>query len=97
MGVDFSRRGLLMDELLDTVLKAWTGEPFERNGMTVRVTPRPLTKPHPMLSVGGSVKATARRAVRFRLPLNIPDYMPDLKEYYDGPVPGRGHNPRECR
>jgi alkanesulfonate monooxygenase SsuD/methylene tetrahydromethanopterin reductase-like flavin-dependent oxidoreductase (luciferase family) len=94
MGVDFSQRGRLMDELLDTVLKAWTGEPFERNGATVRITPRPLTQPHPMLSVGGSVKATARRAVRFRLPLNIPDYLPDLKAYYEGLCRQEGISPR---
>jgi len=83
LGVDFSQRGPLMDELLETLLAAWSGEPFDYHGTTIRVTPTPLTKPHPMISVGGGVKATARRAVRFRLPLNIPDYIPELKAYYE--------------
>ncbi len=80
---DYSRRGKLMDELLETLLKAWTGEPFDYNGMSVAISPRPLTQPHPFIMVGGSAKATARRAVRFRLPLQIPDYLPELKAYYE--------------
>jgi alkanesulfonate monooxygenase SsuD/methylene tetrahydromethanopterin reductase-like flavin-dependent oxidoreductase (luciferase family) len=83
IGADFSQRGRLMDDLLEVMLRAWTGEPFEHHGTTIRVTPMPLTRPHPPLFVGGSVKATARRAVRFRLPLNIPDHLPALKEYYE--------------
>ena len=62
---DWSRRGKLLDECLETMLKAWTGEPFEHNGVTVRVTPRPLQQPHPMLFVGGSGPAAAKRAARF--------------------------------
>lgn len=83
LGRDYSRRGKLMDELLDVLLKAWSGEPFEHHGEKIRVTPLPLTKPHPTIFVGGSAKATARRAVRFRLPLQIPDYLPDLLAYYE--------------
>jgi len=82
IGQDFGRRGELMDHVLETVLKAWTGEPFEHNGETIRVTPVPLTQPHPRLVVGGGVRATARRAVRFRLPLSIPAYRPEIRDYY---------------
>lgn len=45
--VEWKRRGRLQDELLETLLKAWTGEEFEYRGRTVRVTPRPFTEPHP--------------------------------------------------
>lgn len=83
MGQDYRRRGRIMDELLDTLLKAFRGEPFEHNGTTISVTPRPLTRPHPRILVGGSSNATARRAVRFQLPLHIPDYLPELKNYYE--------------
>ncbi|KQY54314.1 MULTISPECIES: LLM class flavin-dependent oxidoreductase [unclassified Nocardioides] len=83
MGKDYSQRGKLMDQLLETLLKAWTGEPFDHNGTTVAITPRPLTQPHPFIMVGGSAKATARRAVRFRLPLQIPDHLPDLLAHYE--------------
>src|SRR5690606_36917387 len=51
-GVDFARRGALQDELLETLLKAWTGEEFTHRGRTVRITPRPSTEPHPPLLVG---------------------------------------------
>lgn len=46
-GVEWGRRGKLQDQLLETLLKAWTGEPFDYQGRTVRVTPRPYTQPNP--------------------------------------------------
>ena len=105
MRKSFEHRGRLSDELLDTLLKAWSGEPFEYNGATITVTPRPVTRPHPNIAIGGSARATARRAVRFRLPLHIPAYLPELKSYYEDlcaeagiqpavtMVPQKGHGP----
>jgi len=81
-GKDWASRGKLMDEALDAMLKAWTGEPFEYRGTTVRVTPRPLTQPHPPLMVGGTSRPSARRAARFGLPLFPADHMPELEAYY---------------
>jgi alkanesulfonate monooxygenase SsuD/methylene tetrahydromethanopterin reductase-like flavin-dependent oxidoreductase (luciferase family) len=83
LGADFARRGELMDHAVDTILKAWTGEPFDYRGTTIAVTPLPLTKPHPPLAVGGAARATARRAVRFGLPLDIPAHAPEIKSYYE--------------
>lgn len=80
--VDWKRRGRLQDELLETLLKAWTGEPFEYRGRTVRVTPRPYTDPHPLLLVGGSSKAAARRAARLGLPFFPSAHLPELEAYY---------------
>ena len=68
-GKDWAKRGALQDEAIDTMLKAWTGEPFEYRGTTVQVSPRPFTQPHPTLMLGGSSKVAARRAARFGLPL----------------------------
>ena len=65
LGKDWKRRGKLMDECLETMLTAWTGEPFEHNGITVRVTPKPVSQPHPMMLIGGSGPAAAKRAARF--------------------------------
>jgi alkanesulfonate monooxygenase SsuD/methylene tetrahydromethanopterin reductase-like flavin-dependent oxidoreductase (luciferase family) len=81
-GKDWSRRGELMDEAVDAMLKAWTGEPFEYRGTTVRVTPRPLTQPHPPMFIGGTSKASARRAARLGLPLFPAEHLPDLEAYY---------------
>lgn len=81
-GVDWSRRGRLQDELLETLLMAWTGEEFRYRGRTVRVTPRPCTRPHPLLLVGGSSKAAARRAARLGLPFFPSAHLPELEAYY---------------
>lgn len=81
-GVEWGRRGRLQDELLETLLRAWTGEPFPYRGRTVRVTPRPYTRPHPMLLVGGSSRAAARRAARFGLPFFPSAHLPELEAYY---------------
>ncbi|WP_369146760.1 LLM class flavin-dependent oxidoreductase [Streptomyces sp. R44] len=81
-GVDWGRRGKLQDLLLETLLTAWTGEPFTYQGRTVRVTPRPFTRPHPLLLVGGSSRAAARRAARLGLPFFPSAHLPDLETYY---------------
>ncbi|MFC9792606.1 LLM class flavin-dependent oxidoreductase [Streptomyces sp. NPDC057695] len=81
-GVDWGRRGKLQDLLLETLLTAWSGEPFTYGGRTVRVTPRPFTQPHPLLLVGGSSRAAARRAARLGLPFFPSAHLPDLEAYY---------------
>ncbi|MGW0365433.1 LLM class flavin-dependent oxidoreductase [Streptomyces sp. NPDC002990] len=81
-GVEWGRRGRLQDELLETLLKAWTGEPFAFRGRTVRVTPRPSTRPHPPLLVGGGSRAAARRAARLGLPFFPSAHLPELEAYY---------------
>lgn len=80
--VDWKGRGRLQDEVLETLLQAWTGEPFSYRGRTVRVTPRPGTEPHPLLLVGGSSKAAARRAARLGLPFFPSAHLPELEAYY---------------
>ncbi|MCU1374353.1 MAG: luciferase, partial [Actinomycetia bacterium] len=81
-GKSWADRGALMDEALDVMLKAWTGEPFEYRGTTVRVTPVPVSKPHPLVLVGGTSKPAARRAARLGLPLSPAAHLPELEAYY---------------
>lgn len=81
-GVEWGHRGRLQDELLETLLKAWSGEEFGYRGRTVRVTPRPFTEPHPLLLVGGSSRAAARRAARLGLPFFPSAHLPTLETYY---------------
>ncbi|WP_018179485.1 LLM class flavin-dependent oxidoreductase [Jongsikchunia kroppenstedtii] len=81
LGVDFARRGQLMDQTLETVLRVWSGDAVAEPDRTP-ICSGTRSSPHPPLYVGGGVRATARRAVRFRLPLNIPAHRPDLADYY---------------
>ncbi|MER7398295.1 LLM class flavin-dependent oxidoreductase [Streptomyces sp. NPDC000151] len=90
-GVDWRRRGALQDEVLETLLSAWTGEPFTYRGRTVRVTPRPATRPHPLLLVGGGSRPAARRAARLGLPFFPSAHLPELIAYYHRQCAEHGH------
>jgi len=63
-GVDRRKRGSLLEEYVGVLRQAWTGEPFEWRGRSVRVTPRPNHPP--AILVGGSTEKAARRAARLR-------------------------------
>jgi len=63
-GVDRTRRGRLLEEYVGVMRQAWSGEPFAWRGRTVRVTPKP-SRP-PVILIGGSTPAAARRAARLR-------------------------------
>ncbi|GAA0480921.1 LLM class flavin-dependent oxidoreductase [Streptomyces olivaceiscleroticus] len=90
-GKEWERRGALQDEALETLLRAWTGEPFEYRGRTVRVTPRPATRPHPLLLVGGASRPAARRAARLGLPFFPSAHLPELTAYYHRQCAEHGH------
>lgn len=51
-------------ELLTTLPAAWTGEPFEYRGRSVRVTPATYGGRRPALFLGGASAGAARRAAR---------------------------------
>ncbi len=67
-GTSWKDRGRVLDEKLEVLLRAWKGEPFEWDGRRIRVTPRPVSEPHPPVFVGGMGRNAARRAARFGLP-----------------------------
>jgi len=81
-GKDWDQRGRLMDECVETLLKAWTGEPFEYRGKTIRVTPVPMTRPTPFFFLGGMSRVSARRAARNGLPYFPAIDDPELEAYY---------------
>ena len=63
-GVPSSERAARLTETLQTLQAAFTGEPFEYRGRTVRVTPAPDRAGGPGLMLGGSSEVAARRAAR---------------------------------
>ena len=63
-GVDLHQRGKMMNDAIVFFRQAWTGEPFEWQGRTVHVLPRPAQRPRPKIIVGGASPASARRAAR---------------------------------
>jgi alkanesulfonate monooxygenase SsuD/methylene tetrahydromethanopterin reductase-like flavin-dependent oxidoreductase (luciferase family) len=77
-GLDIRRRPSLMEEGVEVLKEAWTGEPFEWRGRTVRILPRPVQEPRPEIALGGSSPASARRAARI-----ADDYRPVSPRLYD--------------
>ena len=82
LGVDFDERNALFDETLDVLPKAWSGEPFDAEGLhftakNVMQRPRPTQNPIPIW-IGGNSKLTRRRvAARAQgwMPMGIPEEM----------------------
>jgi alkanesulfonate monooxygenase SsuD/methylene tetrahydromethanopterin reductase-like flavin-dependent oxidoreductase (luciferase family) len=81
-GVDRKQRGRLLEESIEVMKRAWTGEPFEWQGRRIRVTPRPMTQPHPLILIGGSTEIAAKRAARLQLPFMPAIGDPALSELY---------------
>ena len=68
LGVDFKQRNDLMDEYIQAMKAAWSGEEFDFEGTGYsargcRVRPTPVQDPHPPLYVGGNSNRALRRAV----------------------------------
>ncbi len=81
-GVDRGQRGALVEEYLQVLRRAWSGEPFEWRGRTVVVTPTPTSAPEQLVWLGGSVRRSAERAARLRLPFFTMSVDPTLGEVY---------------
>jgi probable F420-dependent oxidoreductase len=68
LGVDFDERNELLDECIDVMRRVWTedgvavdGRHFRARSVTMR--PRPVSRPHPPIWVGGNSNRAMRRAV----------------------------------
>ncbi|MEY2425536.1 MAG: hypothetical protein QOI61_1108 [Actinomycetota bacterium] len=75
-------RGKNFDDMLGVLKQAWTGEPFEYQGRTVQVTPRPMSQPHPMIFIGGSSPNAAKRAAKHGLSFLPALGDPSLEQTY---------------
>jgi len=67
LGVPLSERALRFDEALVAMKRAWTGEPVELESPRFAargnsMLPRPASRPHPPIWIGGNSRAAIRRA-----------------------------------
>ena len=95
-GRSMGERGRRMEECLTVLRQAWSGEEFEYDGRTVRVTPRPITPGGPMLFYGGGSTAAARRAARFGLGFFAQTWRADLEQIYNDECARLGTTPGMC-
>jgi alkanesulfonate monooxygenase SsuD/methylene tetrahydromethanopterin reductase-like flavin-dependent oxidoreductase (luciferase family) len=93
MGVAWKGRGRRFDECLEVLLRAWSGERFEWEGRTIEVRPLPLQQPHPLVFIGGSSAAGARRAARFGLAFLPTIGDPELTAAYNAECERLGKPP----
>jgi alkanesulfonate monooxygenase SsuD/methylene tetrahydromethanopterin reductase-like flavin-dependent oxidoreductase (luciferase family) len=78
-GKRLADRGRAMEDIVPFLRQAFTGEPFEYRGQTVRVTPRPAQDPFPIW-IGASAPAAVERAARLADGFRPP--MPAVWERY---------------
>jgi len=60
LGVDYHRRGALLDEAVATMTAAWAGEPGPHGNL---LRPTSASRPHPPLWFGGNSASAVRRVV----------------------------------
>jgi probable F420-dependent oxidoreductase len=67
LGVDFSKRGALLDEALEVIRMAWSGDIVVKQGSNFNAIgnhPRPAPNPQPPIWIGGSSDKAVQRAAR---------------------------------
>ncbi len=93
-GVAMKGRGQRMERWVDTLQKAWRGEPFEFEGRQVQVTPRPFSPSGPMLMMGGNTETAARRAARLGIGFHSQGGRPELEGIYLQECEKHGREPQ---
>ncbi|MCU1646133.1 MAG: class F420-dependent oxidoreductase [Nocardia sp.] len=61
LGVDYLRRGAVLEEVITTMQKVWSGELGNEGNV---LAPLPVSQPHPPIWFGGNSAVSMRRAVR---------------------------------
>lgn len=67
LGVDFHKRGALMDEALETIRLAWSGNVVVKEGRSFNARgnqPRPIPNPAPPIWIGGASDVAVERAAK---------------------------------
>ena len=100
-GVPFTKRGRLADEYLAAMFELWHNDTPSFDGEFIKFSdiafgPKPISKPHPTIWMGGDADAVLRRAARFGdgwAPwLTKPEELPAKMDYLRS-QPGFGDRP----
>jgi len=70
LGVQFDQRAALFEEALEVIRAIWTGDDVSYEGRTftargITAHPRPVSKPHPPIWIGGNAAAARERVTRY--------------------------------
>jgi alkanesulfonate monooxygenase SsuD/methylene tetrahydromethanopterin reductase-like flavin-dependent oxidoreductase (luciferase family) len=95
-GVPMKGRGREMEKRVGALVRALSGEAFEYDGRAVHVTPSPLTPGGPLMYIGGSTPAAARRAARCDMGLYAQSGDPSLEPIYRDECEKLGIKPKSC-
>jgi alkanesulfonate monooxygenase SsuD/methylene tetrahydromethanopterin reductase-like flavin-dependent oxidoreductase (luciferase family) len=63
-GIEPKGRGRYLEEGVEILKQAWTGDWFKYQGRKVKVTPKPAQQPRPRILLGGNTAVAAERAAR---------------------------------
>lgn len=81
-GRPWSTRGRDIEEAISVLVSLWAGDEVELAGRRVRISPLPMSRPHPFLFYGGGSTAAARRAARLGLNFQPQVVDRELREVY---------------
>jgi probable F420-dependent oxidoreductase len=70
LGVDFDERAALFEEALEVIRAIWTGDDISYEGKDftakgITAHPRPVSKPHPPIWIGGNTAAARQRVTKY--------------------------------
>lgn len=102
VGADFRRRGEVMDEALEVLVRCFTEESFSFSGRhfqlrEVAVSPKPVQQPMPRLILGGAGARMLERSARFGCSGLAVAPSPEVLERHHRLVADHGHDPEQQR
>jgi alkanesulfonate monooxygenase SsuD/methylene tetrahydromethanopterin reductase-like flavin-dependent oxidoreductase (luciferase family) len=95
-GTTFADRLSRLEAGVRALRAAFTGEPFEYEGRSIVVTPKPHSPGGPLLMLGGTSRAAVRRAARLRMPFSPASGDPEIAAWYAEECAAEGYTEGFC-